>query len=169
MFHSEIEFPSSPFGTALEKGIWFDPDRIVLEGTYGDQITAYRARKRWIRAFETNFLLEGKHDFEVHVDQAREVDGYVVRCDFLTACGRYAFWRLTHNQAPEVQFLLETAHLPSKVPSPEISLHALDLYDDFGPSGLRDRGLSCREPGVRATVKRCVEWLKGKISGHSST
>jgi hypothetical protein len=37
---------------------------------------------------------------------------YKVRCDFQTACGRYAFWRLTHHQAPEVQFLLETAHLP---------------------------------------------------------
>ncbi len=93
-------------------GLWYDSDRLTLSGVYLDEITAYRARKRWIEALEINFLLEERHDFAIKVRAAHGGKLYKVRCDFQTACGRYAFWRLTHHQAPEVQFLLETAHLP---------------------------------------------------------
>jgi hypothetical protein len=93
-------------------GLWYDSDRLVLSGVYLDEITAYRARKRWIEALEKNFLLEERHDFNIKVRAAHGGKHFKVRCDFLTACGRYAFWRLTNHQAPEVQFLLETAHLP---------------------------------------------------------
>jgi hypothetical protein len=93
-------------------GLWFDSDRLMLSGVYLDEITAYRARKRWIEALEINFLLEERHDFTIKVRPAHGGKLYRVRCDFQSACGRYAFWRLTHHQAPEVQFLLETAHLP---------------------------------------------------------
>ncbi len=93
-------------------GLWYDSDRLTLSGVYLDEITAYRARKRWIEALEINFLLEERHDFSIKVRLAHGGRLYKVRCDFQTACGRYAFWRLTHHQAPEVQFLLETAHLP---------------------------------------------------------
>lgn len=93
-------------------GLWYDPDRLMLEGVYNDEVTAYRARKRWVSALERNFLLEESLDFNLRVNNARYSSYFKVRCDFLTACGRYAFWRLTHHQAPEVQCLLETAHLP---------------------------------------------------------
>lgn len=93
-------------------GLWYDPDRLMLEGVYNDEVTAYRARKRWVSALERNFLLEESLDFNLRVNNARDSSYFKVRCDFLTACGRYAFWRLTHHQAPEVQCLLETAHLP---------------------------------------------------------
>jgi hypothetical protein len=93
-------------------GLWYDADRLVLSGVYMDEVTAYRARKRWIDALEKNFLLEERHDFSIKVRPAYRGRHFKVRCDFLTACGRYAFWRLTNHQAPEVQFLLETAHLP---------------------------------------------------------
>lgn len=93
-------------------GLWYDSDRLTLSGVYLDEITAYRARKRWIEALEINFLLEERHDFSIKVRSSHGGKLYKVRCDFQTACGRYAFWRLTHHQAPEVQFLLETAHLP---------------------------------------------------------
>lgn len=98
-------------------GLWYDPDRLLIEGVYQDEITAYRARKRWMEALETNFLLEDSHDFSMRVRKARGGHHYRVRCDFLTACGRYAFWRLTHHQAPEVQLMLETAHIPHTLPT----------------------------------------------------
>lgn len=85
----------------------------MLEGVYLDEVTAYRARKGWIEAFEVNFLLEDRVDFRVRVARQEGGSRFCVLCEFLTACGRYAFWRLTHHQAPEVQFILETAHLPA--------------------------------------------------------
>ncbi len=108
---------SRDFGGANDRdnenvGLWYDSDRLTLSGVYLDEVTAYRARKRWIEALETNFLLEERHDFTIKVRPARGGKLFKVRCDFQTACGRYAFWRLTHHQAQEVQFLLETAHLP---------------------------------------------------------
>jgi hypothetical protein len=93
-------------------GLWYDSDRLVVEGVYCDEVTAYRARKRWIEAFKIHFLLEEGLDFSLKVRLLRGGKYFKVRCSFLTACGRYAFWRLTHHQALDVQCILETAHLP---------------------------------------------------------
>jgi hypothetical protein len=90
----------------------FDLDRIVLEGCYADELSAYRAKKTWSKTLETSFLLDLGFDFKVVVEHT-EQPFYSVRCDFSTACGRYAFWRLTHNQAPEIQFIIRTAHIPT--------------------------------------------------------
>lgn len=119
MHQSEIELPGSAIDYSLGFGLWYDADRLVLEGAYLDEITAYRARKRWIQTLETNFLLEDSHDFRIKVRVDPDAEHYQVRCDFLSACGRYAFWRLTHHQAPEVQYMLETAHLPSVTMVPQ--------------------------------------------------
>ncbi len=89
----------------------FDLDRIVLEGCYADELSAYRAKKTWSKTLETSFLLDLDFDFKVVVEHT-EQPFYSVRCDFSTACGRYAFWRLTHNQAPEIQYIIRTAHIP---------------------------------------------------------
>lgn len=113
MYQSEVGFPEAATDYSLGLGLWYDADRLVLEGLYLDEITAYRARKRWIQTLESNFLLEEQHDFRIKVRAVHETGRYQVRCDFLSACGRYAFWRLTHHQAPEVQSMLETAHLPT--------------------------------------------------------
>jgi hypothetical protein len=167
MFHSEVEAQDSIPTPALQGGIWYDPDRIVLEGNYSDQITAYRAKRRWTRAFESNFLLEGNHDFKLSVAQTIESGEFCLKCDFLTACGRYAFWRLTHNQAPEVQFLLETAHIPSVVsfPSMKTALPELDddLFDDIEPSVLARRLRSENRTILTQVVDRCVRWLRGRL------
>jgi len=90
----------------------FDLDRIVLEGYYADELSAYRAKKTWAKTLETSFLLDLDFDFKVIVERTDQ-PFYSVRCDFSTACGRYAFWRLTHNQAPEIQYIIRTAHIPS--------------------------------------------------------
>jgi hypothetical protein len=118
MYQSELDIPGMVSEQSLGFGLWYDADRLVLEGIYLDEITAYRARKRWIKTLESNFLLEEQHDFRIKVSLAPDSGRYQVRCDFTSACGRYAFWRLTHHQAPDVQCLLETAHLPSMSASP---------------------------------------------------
>lgn len=112
MYDHSTEFLETSSYGSNGVGLWYDSDRLLLEGIYLDEITAYRARKKWIEALETNFLLEERHDFTIKVRRAARGEHYSVRCGFASACGRYAFWRLTHHQAPEVQFLLETAHLP---------------------------------------------------------
>lgn len=113
MHQSEVDIPGIAADYSLGLGLWYDADRLVLEGLYLDEITAYRARKRWIKTLESNFLLEEQHDFRIKVRVVADAGRYRVRCDFISACGRYAFWRLTHHQAPEVQYMLETAHLPT--------------------------------------------------------
>lgn len=112
MYDQSTEFHETSAYSTNGVGLWYDSDRLILEGIYLDEVTAYRARKRWIEALETNFLLEERHDFTIKVRLSSGSGHYSVRCGFASACGRYAFWRLTHHQAPEVQFLLETAHLP---------------------------------------------------------
>lgn len=114
MQQSEFNIQQAGSEIAVGLGLWYDSDRLMLEGVYLDEVTAYRARKGWIEAFEVNFLLEDRLDFRVRVGpQEQGGSRFCVVCEFLTACGRYAFWRLTHHQAPEVQFILETAHLPA--------------------------------------------------------
>ena len=95
-----------------ERGVCFDPETMCLEGVYCDQLSAYRARRAWARILETTFLLEGGHDFHLAVLGGGVEDRFVLKCEFRTACARYAFWRLTNNQAPEAQYVIETAHIP---------------------------------------------------------
>lgn len=113
MQQSDLHVEHAGGEIAVGLGLWYDSDRLMLEGIYLDEVTAYRARKGWIEAFEVNFLLEDRVDFRVRVGRQEGGSRFCVLCEFLTACGRYAFWRLTHHQAPEVQFVLETAHLPA--------------------------------------------------------
>jgi hypothetical protein len=94
-------------------GVCFDPDKTMLLGWYRDEISAYRAKKIWTAALHENFLLEPKHDFSYEIGFDEEIQAHSLRCNFLTACARYAFWRITNAQAPEVQYLIETAHIPS--------------------------------------------------------
>lgn len=153
-------------------GLWYDPERLVIEGVYQDELTAYRARRRWIEALEKNFLLEDTLDFSLKVKRSRSGRNFRVRCEFLTACGRYAFWRLTHHQAPEVQFLLETAHLPHSIPS------FSDMEDDCeadngGLHDLNDGQLEdlpeCRDQvTLRSVLRRLVFRLQGLAKRFSS-
>lgn len=91
----------------------FDSETAALEGAYPDELSAHRARKVWVDILESNFLLEKNHDFQLKVDGSASDGAFALRCDFLTACGRYAFWRLTNDQAPEAQYGIETAHIPN--------------------------------------------------------
>lgn len=93
-------------------GVKFDAERISLTGKYGDELSLFRAKRIWGQILEDNFLLEPNYDytFSYYGDAAQPL--FVLTCEFTTACGRYAFWRLTNNQAPEAQYMIETAHIP---------------------------------------------------------
>ena len=95
-------------------GVCFDQDEATLEGVYQDELSTYRAKKVWTETLETNFLLESDYDFIFKIVTSLDDGKFVLKCNFNTACGRYAFWRLTRNQAPEAQHQIETAHIPQK-------------------------------------------------------
>lgn len=114
----EISFPGD---------ISFDTDKICLQGRYGDQLSLHRARKIWNETLESCFLLEGGHDFQISLRSNHQEGDYVMNCVFVSACGRYAFWRLTNQQAPEAQYMLETAHIPNSDINTDQYLAASDM------------------------------------------
>ncbi len=111
----------------IPSGVCFDPDRITLEGWYQDELSAHRARRGWAETLETYFLLDNEHDYELNVVKHSNTQRFKLRCSFLTACARYAFWRLTNGQAPEAQYSIETSHIPNAESSHEQFLSAPDL------------------------------------------
>jgi hypothetical protein len=147
------ELPRTP-------GVCFDPQEIALEGIYLDELSAYRARRLWTSVLEETFLLEVEHDFRLSVAGAADKERFLLRCEFSTACGRYAFWRLTHNQAPEAQYLIETAHIPQTESRHKDFLEAPDLRAvEYRPSIL--------EPGHsprRSDIPRRLSWLRELVS-----
>ena len=94
-------------------GVSFDAEEAILVGVYPDQLSIYRAKRGWIKVLEAVFLLEEERDYEMSCKSDLESDSFSLSCQFLSACGRYAFWRITNDQAPEAQYEIETAHIPS--------------------------------------------------------
>ena len=136
-----------------EPGVCFDPEEAILEGVYIDELSAYRAKKGWVKALEVNFLLEDKHDFSIKVIAGTDSKRFQLKCEFESACGRYAFWRLTHNQAPEAQYVIETAHIPDSEKSRDALMGAPDLRSSqYAPSILEDHMWARRERGLRTII-----------------
>lgn len=107
-------------------GVCFNPDDSSIIGSYSDQISAYRAKKCWQEALRLHFNLENSFDFKTAVDNAAE-DKYILTCQFISATARYCFWKITNNQSPEVQYVIETAHIPMCEARYEEILKAPDL------------------------------------------
>ena len=110
VFTSQVSELNAPLEE--ESCILFDPERVTLDGVYSDELSAHRAKRGWIDALESYFLLDHRKDFSVSVRRAIEHSRFALTCNFTSACARYAFWRLTNQQAPEAQYLIETAHVP---------------------------------------------------------
>ncbi len=123
----EIAFPGD---------VRFDPEQVILQGVYRDQLSAYRARKIWVETLSSNFLLEAGHDYEVCVESKVSEGVFFLNCNFTSACGRYAFWRLTNEQAPEAQYLIETAHIPHSELCADDFFSAPDLRPMVGRDSL---------------------------------
>ena len=94
------------------EGVCYNPDTISLQGVYLDELSLFRAKKQWSDTLSTSFLLDLGRDFDFNIVRDYEGGKFVLGCQFMTACGRYAFWRLTNDQAPEAQYEVETAHIP---------------------------------------------------------
>lgn len=109
------------------EGVTFDPDAIVIQGIYQDELSAHRAKRLWAEALLTNFLLDEGEDFSLSITALRESGCFYLACYFLTASGRYAFWRITNHQAPEAQYVIETAHIPHCQSRHDDILRAPDL------------------------------------------
>ena len=84
-------------------GLVFDADTITLSGKFLDELSAYRARKRWKELFASYFLLENDRDFEMSVKPSQSGAHHLLVCSFCSACGRYAFWRMINKQAPDAE------------------------------------------------------------------
>jgi hypothetical protein len=142
----------------------FDAERISLQGVYGDQLSAYRAKRGWVDALERCFLLEADHDYTL---EARSDFGelrFSLACTFHTACARYAFWRLTNEQAPEAQYLIETAHIPDSESHQDEMITAPDLKPVAAPDPMILRGDGNLEPNQRQTPLNWIQKLIEKLS-----
>lgn len=139
----------------------FDSESASLEGHYGDELSSFRARKVWVDILETQFLLEKDHDFSMAIEGSIEEASYILRCTFHTACGRYAFWRLTNSQAPEAQYTIETAHIPNAESLYEQVVHAPDLQQkkETDIYEIDDPFLNLKGPSRTSMI----EWLKTLI------
>jgi len=121
-----IDLSHEIYGT---RGLRYDSEQITLNAVYVDQLSAYRARRGWAEALEKCFLLEKVQDFEIQVKSDYSTGEYTLQCQFHSACARYAFWRLTHDQAPEAQYLIETAHIPESEGLEANSIIAPDMQE----------------------------------------
>ena len=95
----------------FKEGLIYDADSVILAGKYSDELSAHRARREWRNILNTYFLLDTERDYELWIQTDATQGYFVVHCCFVSACGRYAFWRLVNQQAPEAEAKLgESLH-----------------------------------------------------------
>jgi len=102
-------------------GVCFDPEAICLMGIYQDEISVFRARRRWSEVLQESFSLKPSEDFDFETVTELNSEEFRLMCRFNSPVGRYAFWRITNCQAPEAQYEIETAHIPD-CPSKNIDM-----------------------------------------------
>jgi len=139
-------------------GVCFDPELIVLQGVYLDELSLFRAKRVWQKILETCFLLELKRDFQFECTRDYSRNYFLLRCTFISACGRYAFWRLTNHQAPEAQYEIETAHIPDSLSRHEDFVNAPDMK----PVNQEVAALSGLESEIEQT-SNFTKWLHSVI------
>lgn len=105
-------------------------DDIAMSASYPDELSAHRARKVWRDILIRVYLLEDESDYRLEV--VKDADKFALVCDFISSCGHYAFWRLSHKQASHVEEELCLAHLPTVNSSPEEFSLNVDLGQDSG-------------------------------------
>jgi hypothetical protein len=141
-------------------GVCFDPSNATLQGVYSDEISAHRAKRLWCNTLELHFLLDTDIDFEVTVKRS-EIEGVIqfqLICSFKTACARYAFWRLTNHQAPEAQYLIETAHIPDCASRQLEILSVPDLRSVYSQTNLS--GFYSTQADY---VAKITQWIRGLL------
>jgi predicted dithiol-disulfide oxidoreductase (DUF899 family) len=94
-------------------GLGYDLATERLVRAPGDQLSTYRARKGWSVILASYFLLEPVRDYEMTISHDAEAGVFTLSVVFTSACGRYAYWRLFNQQAPEAAEKLRRAGVPS--------------------------------------------------------
>lgn len=140
-----------------EPGVCFDPESTTLTGVYTDEISAHRAKRLWIDTLEVNFLLDLEHDFVIKLVPDLEAHQFMLTCRFSSACARYAFWRLTNNQAPEAQYIIETAHIPVCESRHHDILRAPDMRN------IQENPLILRGDGTLTPKSSLSDWLRAVL------
>ena len=112
------------------EGVCFDPDTYTIHGNYSDEVSAHRAKKCWLDILNQQFDIEKDSDLVVFIEPSN-CGSFLLNCRFSSASAKYAFWKCTNNQAPEVQYVLETAHIPICDSRYEELLQAPDLRSIF--------------------------------------
>ncbi len=147
------------------EGVTFDPDQLILKGCYADELSAHRARKLWIETLSANFLLDKDYDYSIQISSSPEANVFLLSCNFITACACYAFWRITNNQAPEAQYVIETAHIPMCASRHEDILRAPDLRPVHEESMLYSGKYSYRrDSGLFKILKAVGKGLQNLIA-----
>lgn len=91
----------------------YSSEKYIIMGEYSNELLLFRAKKFWALVLQDTFLLENITDFKFQVKKNSKLNIYNLICTFKSACGRYAFWRISNDQNPEVKYIIETAHLTS--------------------------------------------------------
>lgn len=142
----------------IQSGVCFDPDAICLMGIYSNELSVFRARRRWTDILESSFSLKIKDDFLLETISELDSGEFRLMCRFNSPCGRYAFWRLTNAQAPEAQYEIETAHIPD-CPSKNIEMVLAPDLQSILDTPLVIRGLST-QPNLEPKKKGLVSSLR---------
>jgi len=91
--------------------ITYNTDDVSIISKFSDEMAAYRCRRTWTEIFGNHFLLENDRDFKLSISSSGE--NFSLNCEFNSACGRYAFWRLINHQAPEAERKLINSGYPA--------------------------------------------------------
>jgi hypothetical protein len=142
----------------------YDPETASLEGSYSDELSAFRAKKIWKNTLESVFLLDDEFDFKLSIKGDISTSSFYLSCKFTTACGRYSFWRLTNNQAPEAQYSLETAHIPNAESLYDLLLTAPDLEKKGKPTRFIEIDESF--PEVKYRTHKLVNWIRDLLKNN---
>lgn len=146
------------------EGVCFDPDSTTLIGLYRDELAAHRARKQWINTLSKSFLLDRERDFDCEIIPELDRLRFVLRCVFTSACGRYAFWRVTNDQAPEAQYEIETAHIPNSVSRHSDFVAAPDLRSISPEPMVISNWSSSEADPFSGWLKQIISKLTRKVS-----
>lgn len=135
----------------------FDLDQAILRGRYQDELSAHRAKRGWGQILKDTFLLEPAEDYTFNVK--KDEQSYVLACEFTSACGRYAFWRLMNHQAPDIQYMIEIAHFPTIKPENSENGDNVDISQlpkgDFSFGNIQNR-YTLENPSKLAQVIRSL-------------
>ena len=98
----------------------YNTDNISIISQFADEMSVYRCRRTWTEILGNHFLLEKDRDFKMSILVSESP--FVLTCEFNSACGRYAFWRLINHQAPEAERkLIHSGYPGSDLSSEELT------------------------------------------------